>query len=140
MLKKILMLTVAAILAWLAGLAFIAITLYFVNGGADFTGTDLMGFGVITVVASGLLMLVLYLPSLHLLRRRRASVHPRILFAVLTGIACNLPAFVVLAFLIDRKMELTEACGFMATFLIIGVVFGFGFTIAENGQTPQAGR
>ena len=54
-----------AVVAWALGLAFIAVTLYFVNDGADFTKTDLMGFGLLTILASGLLMLFLYLPSLY---------------------------------------------------------------------------
>ena len=55
----------SALVAWALGLAFISATLYFSNGGADFTMTDIMGFGVMAVVASGLLMLVLYMPGLY---------------------------------------------------------------------------
>ena len=62
-----------AIAAWALGLAFIAATLYFANDGADFTVTDLSGFGVMAVVASGILMLLLYLPSLYWLKRRRGA-------------------------------------------------------------------
>jgi len=40
----------------------------------------------------------------------------------------NLPVFVILLSLINRKMVLAEALGFMATFAIIGTVFGLGFT------------
>ena len=65
---KLLELLFNAIVAWVLGLAFIAATLYFTNGGADFTTTDLMGFGSLAVAASGLLMLVLYLPSLYWLK------------------------------------------------------------------------
>src|SRR5215216_910699 len=128
---KLVKLLFNAVVAWALGLAFIAATLYFSNGGADFTPTDLMGFGVLAVVASGLLMLVLYLPSLYWLKRRLGGIKPRIFFLLLTGVLCNLPLFLILLALINRKIVLTEALGFMATFLIIGSVFGFGFTLAQ---------
>jgi len=121
-----------AILAWAFGIAFIAATLYFSNGGADFTRTDIMGFGTMSIVVSGLLMLVLYLPSLYWLRRRRGGVNPRRHFILLTGLVCNLPLFITLIILINRKMSLSEALGFIATFLIIGAVFGLGFTLVHQ--------
>ena len=121
-----------AVVAWVVGLLFIAATLYFTNGGVDFTVTDLMGFGVMAVVASGLLMLLLYLPSLYWLKRRRGGVTPRKDFLLLTGVLCNVPVFILLAALINRKMVLSEALGFMAAFLIIGSVFGVGFTWAQR--------
>lgn len=121
-----------AIAAWVLGLAFIAATLYFTNDGADFTVTDLSGFGVMVVVASGILMLLLYLPGLYWLKRRRGGIRPRIEFLLLTGLLCNLPIFILLLTLINRKMSLSEALGFMTTFLIIGAVFGLGFTWAQT--------
>ena len=129
---KLVKLLFNAVVAWALGLAFIAATLYFSNGGVDFTTTDLMGFGVLAVVASGLLMLVLYLPSLYWLQRRRGGVTPRRNFLLLTGVFCNIPLFIVLMTLINRKMSLSEALGFMATFLIIGSVFGLGFTWVQG--------
>ncbi len=132
---KLLKLLFSAVIAWVLGLAFICATLYFSNGGADFTTTDVMGFGVMAVVASGLLMLVLYLPSLYWLRRRRGGVTPRLSFVLLTGLVCNLPVFITLIALVNRKMVLSEALGFIATFLIIGSVFGLGFTLAHHPST-----
>ena|SRR5215204_334783 len=129
---KLLKLLLSALVAWTLGLAAIAAILYFSNGGADFTITDLTGFGVLAIVASGLLMLVLYLPSLYWLKRRRGSVKPRKEFLLLTGIVCNLPVFILLLTLINRKMSLSEALGFIATFLIIGTAFGLGFTLAQH--------
>ena len=46
----------SAIAAWALGLAFIAATPYFTNDGADFTATDLMGFGTLAIAASGVLI------------------------------------------------------------------------------------
>jgi hypothetical protein len=132
---KLIKLLCNAVIAWTLGLAFIAATLYFTNGGVDFTTTDLMGFGVMAIVTSGLLMLVLYLPTLYWLKRRRGGVTPRRDFLLLTGVLCNVPLFIILITLINRKMVLSEALGFMATFLIIGAVFGLGFTWVH--ETPR---
>jgi hypothetical protein len=131
---KILKLFLNATIAWALGLVSIAASLYFSNGGSDFTMTDLAGFGVMAIVVSGLLMLVLYLPSLYWLKRRRGGVKPRIEFMLLTGLLCNIPVFIFLLTLINRKMVLSEALGFIATFLIIGSVFGFGFTLAQQSR------
>jgi len=40
--------------------------------------------------------------------------------------------FIILLSLINRKMVLTEALGFMATFAIIGSIFGLGFTWVQG--------
>jgi hypothetical protein len=129
---KLLKLFLNAVIAWILGLAAIAAILYFSNGGADFTLTDLTGFGVMAVVASGLLMLVLYLPSLYWLKRRRGGVERRIEFVLLTGLLCNLPIVIFLLALVNRRMVLSEALGFIVTFLIIGSAFGLGFTLATD--------
>ena len=129
---KLLKLFLNAIIAWTLGLAAIAAVLYFSNGGADFTVTDLTGFGVMAVVASGLLMLVLYLPSLYWLKRRRGGVRPRLDFLLLTGLICNLPLIAAVLILVNRKMVLSEALGFIATFFVIGSVFGLGFTLVQQ--------
>src|SRR5215213_3362313 len=83
---KILKLLLNALIAWTLGIAAIATVLYFSNGGADLTG-----FGVMAVVVSGLSMLVLYLPSLYWLKRRRGGVNRRLDFVLLTGLLCNVP-------------------------------------------------
>ena len=80
----------------------------------------------------GLLMLVLYLPSLYWLKRRRGGVQRRIDFILLTGLLCNLPLIILLLALVNRKMVLSEALGFILTFLIIGSAFGLGFTLAQR--------
>ena len=99
--------------------------------------TDLTGFGVLAIVVSGLLMLVLYLPSLYWLKRRRGAVTPRRDFLLLTGVLCNLPVIIFLLALINRKMVLSEALGFIATFLIIGSVFGLGFTLVQYERSLE---
>ena len=132
--STVLKLLLNAVVAWIAGLLFIAGNLYFSNNGVDFTLIDMTGFGVITIVVSGLMMLLLYLPSLYKLRRRFGMLHPRIKFALLTGVVCNLPIFLFLAFLINRKMSATEAVGFMLSFLVFGVSFGLGFTFVHSSS------
>jgi hypothetical protein len=129
---KLLKLLLTALVAWALGVASIAAILYFSNGGADFTLTDVSGFGVLAIVVSGLLMLALYLPSLYWLKRRRSGVRPRREFLLLTGLLCNLPVFIFLLTLVNRKMVISEALGFIATFLIIGSVFGLGFTLVHD--------
>ncbi|MFN2407347.1 MAG: hypothetical protein ABR594_14935 [Pyrinomonadaceae bacterium] len=129
---KLLKLLLAAVVAWILGLASIAAILYFSNDGVDFTVTDLSGFGTLAIVVSALLMVFLYLPSLHWLKRRRGGVRPRLDFLLLPGLFCNIPLFIFLLALINRKMVLSEALGFIVTFLIIGSVFGLGFTLAQH--------
>ena len=133
---KILKLFATAVAAWAVGIGFIAAVLYFKNNGSDFTVTDVSGFSVLAVAASGLLMLILYLPSLYWLKRRRGGTRPRLEFLVLTGLLCNLPLFVILLTLVERKMVLSEAVAFIATFLLIGTVFGFGFTVVHQRSEP----
>ena len=53
-------------------------------------------------------------------------------FLLLTGVLCNIPVILFLLALINRKMVLSEALGFIVTFLIIGSVFGFGFTLVQR--------
>ena len=129
---KLVKLFFSAVVAWIVGVGFIALVLYFKNGGVDFTVTDVSGFGVMAVVASGVLMVVLYLPSLYWLKRRRGGTRPRLEFLLLTGLLCNLPVLVVLVTLVNRRMVLSEALGFIATFVIIGTVFGLGFTFVHK--------
>ena len=129
---KLLKLLLNAIVAWAVGIAAIAAMLYFGNDGADFTFTDISGFGVFAIVLSGLLMLMLYLPSLYWLKRRRGGVRPRLDFLLLTGLICNLPLIVILLTLVNRKMAFSEAVGFIITFLVIGSVFGLGFTLVQQ--------
>lgn len=129
---KILKLLFSAVVAWVVGVTFIAAVLYFKNNGADFTFTDVSGFAVMAVVASGLSMLLLYLPSLYWLKRRRGGTRPRFEFLLLTGLLCNVPLFVILFTLINRNIVLSEAVAFIATFLLIGSVFGFGFTVIHR--------
>jgi hypothetical protein len=125
--KKVAKLLGAAVVAWLSGLGVILAVLYFGNGGADFTMTDFMGFGVIFTIASILLTLIVYLPGLLWLRKK--SPKP-IWFPLFTAILLNLPIFILLALLVGKKTSLLESIGFMLTFLVAGCLFGLGFLLA----------
>ena len=129
--KAVIKFLLNALVAWVAGCLFITATLYFSNAGADFTITDIMGFSVLSIIASGILMLVVYTPSLYWLKRRQGGISPRHRFPLLTGVICNVPVFIMFALLIGRKMPAAEAFGFMLTFLVIGVSFGYGFTVSR---------
>ena len=124
--KKIAQLLLALIAAWFGGLIVIFTLLYFANGGSDFTREDLMGFGVLFVVASTLLMLGVYLPALFWLRRRNQK---RILFPLFTAVVLNLPIYLLLVILIGRKVSSSEALGFMLTLLVAGLIFGSLFVL-----------
>ena len=130
--KTVLKFVLNAFVAWLIGCLFITVTLYFSNGGVDFTVKDITGFSVLSIIASGILMLAVYTPSLYWLKRRQGGVSPRHKFPLLTGVICNVPVFIIFALLIGRKMTAPEAIGFMLVFLVIGVSFGYGFTLPQN--------
>jgi hypothetical protein len=51
---------------------------------------------------------------------------------LLTALLCNVPLFIILLSLINRKMVLSEAIGFIVTFLITGSAFGLGFTVVQR--------
>jgi hypothetical protein len=50
----------------------------------------------------------------------------------MTGVLCNLQVFVILLYLFNRNVSPSEAFGFIATFAIIGAVFGLGFTWVQS--------
>jgi hypothetical protein len=131
--KKFVGLLASAFVAWLTGLTVIVLSLYFQNNAVDFTLTDIMGFAVLFLLVSGIVMLVLYLPGLLWLKRRAAQTSPA-RFAVTSGVLLNLPLFILLAFLIGRKMVVSEALLFMLAFLLSGLVFGFGFFLVSRSR------
>lgn len=133
--KRIGKLFLAFAVCWIAGLSVILILLYFGNGGSDFTLVDFMGFGVLFVAASTLLMLLVYLPGLFWLRRYSQN---HLLFPLVSGVVLNLPIFLLLAILSGRKMSASEAFGFMLTFLVAGLVFGFAFVPAVGGDKQSS--
>ncbi len=137
---NILKLLFSAVAAWLVGLVLVAVSLYLSNGGADFTLHDFMGFGFLLLPASGLLMVLIYLPGLVWLRKKSVSRKTPILFPLLCGLVLNVPVFALLAVLIGRKMSATEALLFMLTFMFIGFTFGLGFLWSQRNAAVQVGH
>lgn len=121
---KIFKLILTAFAAWLTGLGMIALRLYLSNSGVDFTLTDVMGFGSLFVIASGVIMLLVYLPGLFWFRRKSAR---GLWYPLFSGLPLNLPVFILLSLLIGRKMVASEALTFMLIFFLAGAVFGLGF-------------
>ena len=115
---------VTALVAWVAGLVLVGAVLYSSNGGADFSLTDIAGFGGIIVVGSAILLLLYYLPVMFWLRRKTSRP---LSFALAGGLILNIPTFILFYLLIGRKMVASEAILFMLTFLIMGAIFGLGF-------------
>lgn len=115
---------VTALLAWVSGLVLVCAVLYSVNGGADFSFTDIAGFGGIIIIGSAILMLLCYLPAMFWLRKKTSRP---LSFVIAGGLILNLPTFILFYLLIGRKMVVSEAFLFMLTFLIMGAIFGLGF-------------
>jgi hypothetical protein len=131
----VLKLLATAVVAWAVALALIALVLYFSNDGADFSLTDIVGFGGIVIIGSGLLMLAYYLPALLWLRRRTQNPWS---FPVVNGLLLNIPIFTVFLLLAGRKMALSEASLFAFSFLAIGIVFGAGFALTYPTARPSS--
>lgn len=115
---------VTALVAWISGLVLVGAVLFSFNSGADFSFVDIAGFGGIIIVGSAILLLLYYLPAMFWLRRKTSRPLP---FALAGGLILNPPTFILFYFLIGRKMVASEAILFMATFLIMGTIFGLGF-------------
>jgi hypothetical protein len=123
--KKLGRILAAVIAEWIVGLTLILASLYFSNGGVDFTTTDITGFGVMFLVASSLLML-LYVPVLTLVQRRSAT-RSHFLSPIISGLVLNIPLILLLVFLSGRKMSAPEALTMMLTYVAAGAAFGFAF-------------
>ncbi|HEX5703241.1 MAG TPA: hypothetical protein VFX97_08600 [Pyrinomonadaceae bacterium] len=117
-----------ALVAWVSGLVLVSAVLYSSNGGADFSFTDIAGFGGIIIIGSAILLLIYYLPAMFWLRRKTSRP---LWFALAGGLILNLPTFILFYLLIGRKMVASEAILFMLTFLIMGVIFGLGFVWSQ---------
>ena len=130
-------LLISALAAWLVGLVLVAIALYLSNNGADFTLQDFMGFGFLLLPASGLLMVLVYLPGLVWLRQRSIGRQTPVVLPLICGLVLNVPVFVFLAFLIGRKMSAGEALLFMLTFMFIGFTFGLGFIWGQRSSQAR---
>lgn len=130
---KIFKLILTTLAAWLIGVVTIGIKLLLSHSAAHFTLADVVGFGVLFVNASCMLMLFIYLPALFWLKRKQAD---RLWYPLSSGLLLNIPVFVLLGLLIGRNLLLSEALTFMLAFFLSGALFGCGFFWAHQMQPP----
>ena len=118
-------LTLFALGSWIAGTAsFVLLSIAI----AEQPGlADLAGILVLSVIAVGVNTLLLYVPGLHWLRRRRGSSEPAILFAAAAGLVLNIPAIVIAALQSGATLARTEALLFAVMMVVAGSTFGFAF-------------
>jgi hypothetical protein len=116
-----------AALAWLAGLATILTWSYlFIETPSK---ADVFGFGSLTLMTATLLCGLLYAPGLFWLRRRLGGCRPAFLFPLVSGVLLNVPVVAVSLFIARLKasMAVGEHTLFLASFVAMGLTFGFGF-------------
>jgi hypothetical protein len=129
-------LALSALASWLIGLA--SIMASFVAGGEPLSRADLFGFGTMSLALTLPMIALLYLPGLFLLKRGLAGVKPAVIFPLVTGVALNVPAFLLLAYLSDRTLVPEEARAFALAALLAGVTFGLGFVWNGRAQVSSA--
>lgn len=111
-------------LAWLAA-AMLSATASALAYGERPSATDLVGFGLATLVTATVLVLACYLPGFWLLKRRVTRRLSAPWVAATSGLALNLPAFAVLA-LVANRMD-AFAAGETLWFALFVLLFGLGF-------------
>jgi hypothetical protein len=79
------------------------------------------------LVIAALLFSLAYAPSLAWLRRRLGGCRPVLLFPLASAIFLNLPVFLIGILAIGRTLAPSEALACIATFLLMGTVFGVSF-------------
>jgi hypothetical protein len=134
--SKTMKLALSALVSWLAGLAVIMASLR--AGGEPVSRADLFGFGTMSLALCVLMIALVYLPGLFLLQKRLAGVKPAVIFPLIAGVALNVPAFLVLAYLSDRTLVPEEAHAFALAVLFAGITFGLGFVWSRRAQVSSA--
>jgi hypothetical protein len=118
-------LILAALISWIAGAAsFIVLSLIIAEPPSI---ADLAGIAVLSAIAVGVNTVLLYLPGLYWLRRRRGNCEPAILFAAAAGLVLNIPAIIISALQSGATMARTEALFFAVMMIAAGAIFGFAF-------------
>jgi hypothetical protein len=129
-------LALSALVSWLAALAVVMASL--VASGEPLSRADLFGFATTSLALCVLTDALLYLPGLLLLRRRLAGVKPAVIFPLVAGVALNVPAFLLLAYLSDRTLVPEEARALALAVLLAGVTFGLGFVWSQRAKALKA--
>lgn len=129
-------LALSGLVSWLAALALILVSLR--AGGERLSRADLVGFGTMSLALCVLVIALLYLPGLFLLKKRLAGVKPAVIFPLVAGVALNVPAFLLLAYLSDRTLVPEEAHAFALALLLAGITFGLGFVWSQRARVSPA--
>lgn len=98
--------------------------------GEPLSGDDVFGFASLSFVACVLLCVLLYLPALFWLRRKRGRCQPVSYFLIASALILNLPVAVVFLFCaLSGKFfsGLLEVAHFISAFVAAGALFGLGF-------------
>ncbi|HEV7904949.1 MAG TPA: hypothetical protein VGO96_13990 [Pyrinomonadaceae bacterium] len=127
--KLILLSIFASLAGTAAGIVLLFITAYAFYGG-DVDTVDVLSFIPLMLVPALLMCVLLYVPGLLWLRRKRKSCAPARLFVLTPAFVLNTPAFVVLlAGLLAGNVFFgwSEISLFAVAFIVAGLVFGRGF-------------
>ena len=119
----------------LIGVAFISwgaclitvLSAIFVSDGWTISVPDLLGAASSTLVASAVVIVLLYTPGLFWLKRRQGGCRPASWFPLACALVFNAPIFLITALMAGKSMVVVEAFIFMAAFLVLGAAFGLGF-------------
>jgi hypothetical protein len=96
---------------------------------------DLVGAASATLMASGVVIALLYAPGLFWLRRRQGGCRPALWFPLACALVFNAPIFLTTALMAGKSMVVAEAFIFMAAFLVLGAAFGLGFVWIYREET-----
>ncbi|MEW6212048.1 MAG: hypothetical protein AB1631_27075 [Acidobacteriota bacterium] len=120
-------LVLIAILSSLCGSAASVLALLVLSFNQQVSGEDITGVAIFSFAPALVMCLLLYIPSLFWLRKRRGERAG--LFAFACAIVLNIPAFIVLTYsaLAGGFFGEGEAWFFALAFAITGLVFGPGF-------------
>lgn len=111
--------------SWLLG--FMTLVLMLSVAQNHWATPDIKSATVTSLSMAALVFSLAYAPSLSWLRRRMGGVRPVLVFPLASAIVLNLPVFLIEIFAIGRTLAPSEALACMATFLLMGTVFGLGF-------------
>ena len=125
-------LAIVCLVSWLIGVAVYLSALYLLYGQTA-GHADLRAVLSWSFVVAHFAFILVYLPTLHLLRRSLRGYKPVAAFPLAASLVCVLPtAFILGAFSTDgsgflRSFASPEAVLFYCMFIAVGVTFGLGF-------------
>ena len=96
---------------------------------------DLVGAASTTLVASAVVIMLLYVPGLFWLRRRQGGCTPALWFPLACALVFNAPIFLITALMAGKSMVVVEALIFVIAFLVLGTAFGLGFVWTYREET-----